>query len=174
MVGEVVADDVEIAAVTVGDALADDALVDGGDRAAPTDADVNTVNDLRANQESAIAIAIDADVVAHTFDVDGDLFSVGGDAGGVIVGVHPHRVHVGVSSERGGSGEHEVAGALELGGAGGFVSMARAGDGGEFEGGGIGSFTDETEIAGVGDDGVVVLVVSFLLLVVVEFFALAP
>ena len=40
----------------------------------------------------------------------------------------------------------------------GFVSMARAGDGGEFEGGGIGSFTDETEVAGVGDDGVVVLV----------------
>ena len=113
---------------------------------------------MGANQKAAVAVAIDTDVVADAFDVDGDLFGVGDDAWSVPVGVHAHGIHVGVSSERGGSGEHEVAGALELGGAGGFVGMACAGHGGEFEGGGIGSFTDETEVAGVGDDGVVVLV----------------
>ena len=47
---------------------------------------------------------------------------------------------------------------MELGGAGGFIGMARAGDGGEFEGGGVWAFADQAEVAGVGDDGVVVLV----------------
>ena len=84
------------------------------------------------------------------FDVDGDLFGVGDDAWGIPVGVHAHGIHVAVSGERGGSGEHEIARALELGSAGGFIGMARAGDGGEFESGGVWAFAAQTEVAGGG------------------------
>ena len=148
MVGEVIAHDVKVAAVAVGDALADDALVDGRGGAGSPDAGIDTIDDLGADQKAAVAVAIDADVVADAFDVDGDLFGVGDDAWGVPVGVHAHGIHVAVGGERGGSGEHEIARALELGGAGGFVGMACAGDGREFEGGGVRAFADQAEIAG--------------------------